>query len=265
MSSAGRRCDGLDTALARKADVSVLPSLEAAAAIVAEEGGAVRSLRRDMTAVSGRLEAAEDGLRGELERGEQTATVLEGLGRALAGKASRTELGPIREGIRQAGEDVRAAGQAAAAQLGESEERLLGQLRAAAEAAATAQAAAESAAEIGQAAQRALDECARTADVWPRERGEALEAAAAALRRAMDSRASKESASAAMAGVTRLQSQLRSAEARLAVAMDFVDWYAAKGDALEHNERVIHAELGRMAVAGAQQSAAARAARAAVA
>ncbi|KAA0162202.1 hypothetical protein FNF28_04806 [Cafeteria roenbergensis] len=125
----------------------------------------------------------------------------------------------------------------------------------------TAQAAAAAMAPRVDDIEARLSDLAPKGEAWPTQRGEALEDAVAALRAALDTRATKASVEASGTSIAQLKATLRRHEARLAIAMDFVDWYAAKGDALEHNERVIHARLGKLADEGARQAAAASAAR----
>ncbi|KAA0146411.1 hypothetical protein FNF29_08061 [Cafeteria roenbergensis] len=227
VSSARRRVDGLDAAMARKADISVLAEVEAAAAVVAEEDARLRGLRTDLDALQGRVQAAEAGLRAELERGEQTATILEGA--HVEAEAARAGTARLAASVQSQLDTAQAAAAAMAPRVDDIEAR--------------------------------LSDLAPKGEAWPTQRGEALEDAVAALRAALDTRATKASVEASGTSIAQLKATLRRHEARLAIAMDFVDWYAAKGDALEHNERVIHARLGKLADEGARQAAAASAAR----
>ncbi|KAA0148639.1 hypothetical protein FNF31_07358 [Cafeteria roenbergensis] len=261
VSSARRRVDGLDAAMARKADISVLAEVEAAAAVVAEEDARLRGLRTDLDALQGRVQAAEAGLRAELERGEQTATILEGVSTGLADKTSADRTAELQRALSALQRDLAAT--RAQAHV-EAEAARAGTARLAASVQSqldTAQAAAAAMAPRVDDIEARLSDLAPKGEAWPTQRGEALEDAVAALRAALDTRATKASVEASGTSIAQLKATLRRHEARLAIAMDFVDWYAAKGDALEHNERVIHARLGKLADEGARQAAAASAAR----
>jgi hypothetical protein len=211
------------------------------------------------------LSAAKDDLCGKMDRVKQTKAVLEVLSAAVGARARIADLPEARKTAEATAERAEAVLAEAAVALDAAEERLAAAEGRAAEAAGDARERADAAGEAAAAAAEALRDAALREETWPREDGEALAAAVTALRRGLDARASKEEAAAAAEGVAALRARLRSVEARVDVAVDFVDWYAAKGEALEHNEGVIEAELARLAAKGAGRAAAADAARAALA
>jgi phosphohistidine swiveling domain-containing protein len=260
-----RRCDGLEVALARKADVAALAELEAAAAVVSEERERLTSLTQGLARGDSRISALEDGLRGEIARGEAVAGVLESLGSGLRARATNSQLAELSESLesmrREAGEALVQRTAESARQLSalqEQLERLTGQT-------ADTRDVAEATVAAVEKLSAEMQSMARAEQVLSLERGATLEAAVTALRRAVDARASKESTDTMAKALGACESKVRLLEAQVSVALEFVDWYAAKGEAMEHNASVIEDRLAEMAAAGARSVAASQAARKALA
>jgi chromosome segregation ATPase len=260
-----RRCDALDVALSRKADVSVLAEIEAAAATVEQERDSIQQLREGQEVASTKIAALEHGLHAEVARGEDVLTVLESVSTQLASKATQADMDTELASVRLALEAAKASLQDSINQIethqdtDESQMQDLHQQLDDHQARLDAQRTAMHALATDIGARPLSDEC------WPRERGEATELGVTRLRDALRSRASSEAVTAAQSTLDGMKRQLSVAESRIAVALEFVEWYAAKGAGLEHNTRVVDDHLRKMATEGVAQTAARQAAAAATA
>lgn len=260
-----RRCDAFDVALARKADVSVLAEIEAAAATVEQERDALQQLRREQGETSEKLAELEGGLHAEVARGEEILAVLESVSTQLAAKASRDDMTAEFAAVSAALEAAKSGLQNAIDHIETrhgSDDTRLDRLTSTLD---TQQAQLAEHASRLDAVATGVEARPTRDEAWPRERGEAAELGITRLRDALQSRASSESVSATQGSLDTIKRQLAVAESRIAVALEFVEWYAAKGAGLEHNTKVVDDQLRRMATEGVLQTAARRAAAASTA